>query len=315
MPLSSPPPRRVGPTALTRLGVLAAIWGFSFLLIKVGLEGLSATQVVSARLLAGAAVLAAVVAVRRVALPRSPVLWGHLAVLGLLANVVPFFLFAWGEANGAPSGLAGVYNATTPLFTLVVAMAVLPEERPTPARAGGLALGFLGVLVVLAPWRGLAGAGLAGQLACLGAAACYGVAFVYTRRFVSPSGYGPLPLAAGQLGAAALTMLALAPFIATGPVQLSGRVVGAMLVLGALGTGVAYLVYYRLIADVGPTTASTVTYLVPIVAVALGVAVRGEPIGWNDFAGAAVVIAGVAAAEGRLRLPRHRTPAGALHRS
>jgi len=296
------PPARpaVGRSAIGRLAVLAGIWGTSFLFIKVALEGMSATQVVLGRLLAGAAVLLLILAVRRQPLPRNRRTWGHLALMGLIANIVPFYLFAWGEQR-ASSSLAGIYNATTPLLTLLVALAVLPEERRNTARLVGLLLGFLGVLTVLGPWRGLGAASVSGQLAFLGAAVCYGVGFVYTRRYLSGSGYSPLVLASAQLVCSAVTMLALSPLIATGPVHLDARVLASVLALGAAGTGLAYLLYYRLIAELGATTASTVTYYIPLVAVTLGVLALGERVRWNDFVGAAVVVLGVAVAEGRLR--------------
>jgi drug/metabolite transporter (DMT)-like permease len=282
-----------------RLGLLSLIWGSSFLLIKVGLEGLAPTQVVIGRVVTGATVLLGAMAIRRLPFPRSRALWGHLAVLAVFANVVPFTLFAWGETR-IESGLAGILNGATPLLTLVFAIALLPEERITRTRIAGLVVGFAGVVVIVGPWRSGALSGeLAGQLACLGAAACYGVAFTYTRRFVSGSGQPLLVLAASQLAVATAVLLVLAPVIATEPMDLSTRVVAAVLSLGVGGTGIAYLLYYGLIRDVSATTASMVTYLIPIVAFALGVVVRGEPAHWYVFAGAAVVIAGVALAEGR----------------
>ncbi|MDQ6648690.1 MAG: DMT family transporter [Actinomycetota bacterium] len=296
----APTPRPTRRRSVLQLGVLAAIWGTSFLFIKVGLEGVSAVQIVLGRLLAGAAVLLVIVAVRRQPLPRSPRTWGHLALMGLVANIVPFYLFAWGEQR-ASSSLAGIYNATTPLLTLLVAIAVLPVERPNLARTVGLLLGFLGVVTVLGPWRGLGAASVTGQLAFLGAAACYGVAFVYTRRYLSGSGHSPLVLATAQLVCAAAAMIVLSPLVATDPVRLPARVVLSVLALGAVGTGLAYLLYYGLIAELGATTASTVTYYIPIVAVTLGVVVLGEEVRWNDFVGAAIVVLGVAVAEGRLR--------------
>lgn len=305
-PLSTAPARTAAaPAALNRASVLrllllACIWGMSFLFIKVSLEGMAPTQLVLARIALGMTALLAIVAVRGDRLPREPAVWGHLAVLGLLANLIPFSGFAWGEQHIA-SGLAGIYNASTPLFTLLVAMAALPEERPTRDRTVGLVLGFLGVLVVLAPWRGVGSGALAGQLACLVAAACYGVAITYTRKYLSPRGYAPLVLAAAQLMCATATLAVLVPLWATGPVRLAPRVVASILALGAFGTGIAYLLFYRLIAEVGATAASTVTYLAPLVAVAVGVAVLGETVAWNDFVGAGVVLLGVAVAGGQLR--------------
>jgi drug/metabolite transporter (DMT)-like permease len=282
-----------------RIAVLAAIWGCSFLFIKLALHGVSATQIVLARIVLGAMALGAFAALRREPLPRQPRTWAHLAFLGGVANVVPFLGFSWGEEHGATSGLAGIYNATAPLWTLMLAILVLPAERPTRARIAGLVTGFAGVLVVLAPWRSVEGAHLSGQLACLGAGACYGVAFVWTRRFVSATG-SPLGLATAQLLCATVEFGVLAPFVAASPVALPASVWLSLLALGAIGTGIAYVIYYGLIRDVGATTASTVTYVVPLVAVTLGVVALGESVRWNDFAGAAVVIAGIAVAEGRL---------------
>ena len=285
--------------SVARLALLSLIWGSSFLLIKVALEGLAPAQVVIGRVVAGATVLLGAMGVRRLPFPRSRALWGHLLVLAVFANVVPFSLFAWGETR-IDSGLAGILNGATPLLTLVFAVALLPDERITRSRVAGFLLGFAGVVVIVGPWRpGALSGELAGQLACLGAAACYGVAFAYTRRFVSGSNQPLLVLAASQLAVATAVLAVLAPFIATDDVQLSARVVAAVLTLGVAGTGIAYLLYYALVRDEGATTTSMVTYLIPVVAFGLGVVVRDEPAHWYVFAGAAVVIAGVAVAEGR----------------
>ena len=288
------------PSPWARIGVLAGIWGCSFLFIKVALEGMTATQIVLARIVLGAVAILGWLAVRREPLPRERMVWVHAAVMGVISNVVPFLGFAWGEQNGATSGLAGIYNATTPLWTLVFAILFLPSERPSRVRIAGLVVGFAGTLVVLAPWRTVHGAGLAGQLACLGAGACYGVAFVYTRRFLSGRA-APLGLAAAQLTCAAIEIGIVAPIVATHPVSLPPRVWLSVLALGAAGTGLAYVIYYGLVRDVGATTASTVTYLVPLVAVTLGVAALGESLRWNDFVGALIVLGGILIAEGRLR--------------
>lgn len=293
-------------TTVIRLGLLACIWGASFLLIKLALEGLSPIQIALGRLVAGAVVLAGIVAVRRRPLPKDLATWGHLAAMGVVANIIPFFLFGWGEER-ITSGLAGVLNGTTPLFTLGLAVAALPQERLGRGRAAGLLIGFAGVVLVVGPWdQNPLTSSIPGQLACLGAAACYGVAFVYTRRFLAGKGHPPLVLAACQLGAASVMLGLAAPLVARQPMELDPVVVGSVVVLGAVGTGLAYLLYYALIADAGATTASMVTYLIPIVAVVLGIVVLSEPVGWNLFVGAAVVILGVATAEGRL--PWFRRP-------
>ena len=289
-----------------RLCLLAGIWGCSFLFIKVALEGLSPPQVVLGRMLSGALVLLAVIAVRRQRFPTALKAWGHLAVFTVIANIVPFLLFAWGEQR-ISSSRAGVLNATTPLCTLVFAMALLPEERPTANKIAGLVVGFVGVVVLVAPWAEHGGANasdLGGQLACIGAAAAYGIAFVYSRRFVSVLDLPAGVLAAGQLTVGTVMLLLMTPFVAADPVHLTARVVLSVLALGGLGTGIAYLIFHRLVRDAGATSTSMVTYLIPVTAVILGVVVLGESVSWNLFAGAAIIIAGVALAEGRLQPKR-----------
>ncbi len=287
--------------AMCRLALLGAVWGTSFLFIKVALEGLAPLQVALGRTLAGAAVLWVIVVIRRLPVPRDRSLWGRVAVLSLVANVIPFYAFAW-AGERISSGVAGVYNATTPLMTLVIAIVFLPEERPSRERLIGLLLGFVGVVVVLGPWRGLDQANLlTGQLAALGAAASYGVGFNVTRRMLSGTGVSPLVLATCQLTAAAAILGVITPVVSRETMTLTPRVVLSMIALGALGTGIAFALYHGLIRDVGATSASMVTFVIPLVAVALGVAVLDEPLGWNLFAGGAIVIVAVALAEGRLR--------------
>ncbi|GAA2751833.1 DMT family transporter [Amnibacterium kyonggiense] len=285
--------------------LLALTWGASFLFIKVGLEGLSPAQVVLGRLIAGAVVLFVASTVSRSPLPRQPIVWLHLLVVALLLCVEPFLLFAWAEQH-ISSGLASIYNATTPLMTMLVSLIALPSERPTRTRFAGLLAGFAGVTIVLGPWQGSGGGELGGQLACLAATACYGIAFVYLRRFVSPRGLAAIPVATVQVGVGAAIMVLLSPMIATGPITLTPSVVLCVLALGVLGTGLAYVWNTNVVAGWGATSASTVTYLTPLVGVALGVVVLGERISWNEPAGAVVVILGIALSQGRLAPLIHR---------
>lgn len=231
--------------------------------------------------------------------PRDARTWWKLAFVGLVANAIPFALFSWGELH-VTSGIAGIYNATTPLFTVAFAIAFLPVERATAERVVGLLLGFAGIVVVLGPWRGVGENTVLGQLACLGAGASYGVGLVYVRRHVAPLHLDVVSQTACQLTAATV-MLAVATPLAGGEVDLTLKVVGAVLALGAVGTGLALIVYNSLIRDVGATSTSLVTFVIPVVAVALGVVALGEPVTWNLFVGAVVVVLGVAVAEGRLR--------------
>lgn len=277
---------------------LALTWGASFLFIKISLGGLSPVQVVFGRLAAGAVALILICLVTRQRLPRDRQVWAHLTVVAALLCVVPFFLFAWAQQH-ISSALASIYNATTPLMTMLVALAALPQERPDRARLAGLGMGFLGVLVVLGPWRaGLAGSAGA-QLACLGATLSYGVAFVYLRRFVSPRGLGAVPVATIQVGLAAVITAGLLAVRAGQPMDLDPAVIAAILTLGGLGTGLAYVWNTNVVAAWGATNASTVTYLTPLVGVTLGVLVAAEDVHWNEPLGGLVVIVGIALSQGR----------------
>ncbi|MFD4671292.1 DMT family transporter [Lentzea sp. NPDC058450] len=296
-----------------QFALLALAWGASFLFIKIGLEGLSPAQVVLGRLVTGAAALAVIAAVTRQRLPREPVVWAHLTAVAVLLCVVPFLLFAWAEQH-VDSGLASIYNATTPLMTMLVALVALPGERLTRSGLAGLAVGFAGVLVVLAPWQGSAEGTLAAQAACLAATSCYGLAFVYLRRFVSPLGLPTVAVTTVQVGVGAVLMLAAAPFVAISPVQLSWRVVLSVTVLGVVGTGLAYVWNTNVVAGWGATTAATVTYLTPVVGVALGIVVLGERLSWHEPVGALVVLLGMALVQRRTgaatqrRRAKNRTP-------
>jgi drug/metabolite transporter (DMT)-like permease len=285
-----------------RLALLALLWGSSFLFIKVSLDGLSPIQIVLARMTAGALVLLGIIALRHERLPRGPRTWGHIAVAAIVANLIPYFLFGWGEER-VDSSVAGTLNATTPLFTLAIAYATRTEPSITRERVTGFLLGFLGAVLIVAPWQSTGGS-TAGALACLAAAASYGISYVYMRRYLTNRDSTPLALAAAQISLGALMLIVTAPALATQTVDLQLDVVASVLALGALGTGLAYQLNYQLIHDEGATTTSTVTYLLPIVAVILGAIILSEPITWNLFAGTAIVLAGVALSERRFARSR-----------
>ncbi len=284
-------PRGIG--ILVQFIATALIWGSSFLFIAEAVQGLSPVQVVLGRVCIGAVVLLVVCAVTRSRFPPEPRTWVHLSVVAMLLCVIPFLLYAW-AGQFIDSSLASIYNATTPLMTMLVALVALREERLTPPRLIGLLLGFAGVIVVLGPWHGFSGENaVPAQAACLGATLSYGVAFVYLRRFVTPLGLPAVPVATMQVGIAAVVMVLVAPFTALTPVTLTAPVVLSMLALGALGTGLAYVWNTNVVAAWGATNASTVTYLSPVVGVALGALVRGEAITWNEPVGCAIIVAGI----------------------
>lgn len=301
--------RGTGPGASTvaQFVGMGLVWGASFLFMKVALDGTSPLQIVWTRLVLGALALAVVVAATRSPLPRAGALWGHLAVLGVVGCAVPFTLFAWAEQH-VSSGIASIYNATTPLMTALMVTLAFRVERLTRDRMAGVAVGLAGVVVLSAPWQLAGGARAldeaAGQLACLGAALCYGITFAYLRRFVTPRGVPAVTTAFLQVGFGAVALLLLTPWVVTSPVRLTPEIVGSLLVLGVLGTGVAYLWNVRVVVRWGPTAASTVTYITPVVGVALGVLVLDERLGWHEPAGALLVLLGILLAQGRLRRRR-----------
>jgi drug/metabolite transporter (DMT)-like permease len=288
------------PANLLRLVLLAVLWGSNFLLIRVALQSLSPTQILLGRIWLGALVLLSVLLARGIELPRSIAVWGHLAVAAVIANIIPYYLFAWAEQYVA-SNVAGVLNATTPLFALGLAVFMRVEQRLTVTRAIGFLLGFLGAVIVLTPSRttGL-DQPLVGDLACLVAASSYALAYIYQARFLTNRDMSPLVLATGQLIAAAVLLLPVTSFTVTRSITPSPAVVVSMLLLGALGTGAAYILNYRLVTDEGPTTASIVSYLLPVVAVALGGLVLDEPVTWNLLLGGILVLIGLGISEGRV---------------
>jgi drug/metabolite transporter (DMT)-like permease len=287
--------------------LVALTWGSSFFFAKIGLDGLAPQQVATVRTVLGALTLVVVLLVTRRRWPREKRMWGHLLVVAVFLNAVPSSLMAWAEQT-VPSGLASIYNATTPITTLLALAVLVPTERLNRRQIAGIVLGIVGVLVLVGPWDVLADpevlASVPGQVALLGMTASYGIGLAWLRRFGVGGGYDPTTVATVQLTLAAALMLVVAPVVARGPVQLDWRIVGAMVALGAVGTGLAYAWNTRLVGAWGAGRASTVTYLTPVVGVALGVLVLGEPLRWNEPVGGLVVLAGIALASGLLRARR-----------
>lgn len=298
------------PVAIAVQFVLCGIvWGSSFLFMKVALTGISAAQVAWSRLILGALTLGVFVALRRDRLPRRLAVWGHMTVLAVSFCVVPFLLFSWAQQY-VTSGLASIYNATTPIMTALMAWLVFRVEKLKPTQIAGIVIGILGVMVIIAPWQGMNfSQSLVAQLAILGATACYGFSLAYMRRFASNTGMSALVFSLLNIGLGAAIMVILTPVLVLSPVTLDLPVVGSVLLLGCLGTGVAYVWNQNTLRAWGPTRASTVTYITPIVGMLLGVVLLGETLSWNEPVGALVVFLGILLAQDRLRL-RARKNAG-----
>ena len=277
---------------MKRLVLLAGIWGWSFLFIKVAVGGLTPSTVAALRVGLGAVVILGFLRARGLQLPRGWRWWRHFVVVALSGSAIPFTLLAWGEQH-ISSALTAVLNASTPLFAALFA-GLLLGDRLRPAHVAGLILGFVGVAVAVGlAVEDLSGAALGGELAAVVAGAGYGLAFAYSRRHLTT--IPPVVAAGGQLLTA--TVL-LAPFALVTSVRqgfhLTPTRVAAMVLLGVLGSGVAYVLSYRLIADLGPTRASLVTYLIPIVAVTVGVVFLDEAFSLRLVVGGGLTIAGIA---------------------
>lgn len=282
--------------------VLAGVvWGASFLFMKVSLEGISPAQVAWTRIVLGALTLGVLVLARREHLSRSIRVWGHLTVLGLTFCVFPFLLFSWAQQH-VSSGVASIFNATTPIMTAVMAWLVFRVERLKTLQVVGIAVGVLGVLLIIAPWQGIALDGsLVAELAILGATASYGFSLAYMRRFASNTGMSALGFTFGYIAMAGVVMGVLTPFLVLTPVRLDLPIVASLLMLGCLGTGIAYVWSQNTVRAWGPTRASTVTYITPVVGVVLGILILGETMSWNEPVGALVIFLGILLAQDRLR--------------
>ncbi|WP_176732400.1 MULTISPECIES: DMT family transporter [unclassified Streptomyces] len=284
------------------MAVLALLWGSGFLWIKLALEGgLAPLHITVIRCALGALVLLVLARSARQSLPRDRRTWGHLVVAAFFCNALPFFLFSVGEQT-VDSGVAGVLNATTPLWSLVIGIALGTERGFRPLHLTGLLLGFAGILLIFAPWHQ---AGLTGEgaLALVAAAVSYAVAFAYMARHLIGRGTAPLALSAAQLLMATGLTVPVLPAVGTasnadaGAPTLTAWI--AIVVLGIFGTGITFHLNSRLIADEGPTAAATVGYLLPVVSVVLGALVLGEQLGIRVIAGMTVVLLGVGLTRGR----------------
>lgn len=286
-----------------RFVLLSLIWGFSFLFIKVGTGAFAPLQVTLGRMVFGTVVLVATLAVKRHRLPRGKRTWLHLTVAAFLLNALPFSLFAYAELT-IPSTLAGICNATTPLWSMVVSVVALSEDKPSRQRFAGVGLGFLGVLTVLGAWQGFSGQDPAGTAMALIAGASYAVGWAYVRRTLAGAKTSNLALSGSQLLLGTVQLALITPFFTSVPTSFPILPVLSVVALGALGTGVAFLLQYALVAEKGPTIAVMVTYLIPVVATAAGVLLLHERLGWNEPVGAVVVLAGAALTQLRPRRPR-----------
>jgi drug/metabolite transporter (DMT)-like permease len=277
---------------------LGLVWGCSFIFIKLGLEFLTPFGVAFARCALGAITLLIVVKLMKIKLPKEKSTWYKLWIVAMLLNVVPGILFAYAEMH-VTSVLAGIINATTPLATLIVMLIAFREEKLKAEQVYGLLLGGLGVMVVLGVWQGIGDNQLTGVIALLIAVTCYGISFPYSKRNIIPLGLKPEAAATTQLIMAAITLLPFYLYDGISQDNYRPANIFAMLALGILGSGFAYIWNFSIIAAAGSSIASSVTYLTPVVAVFVGWLFLGEVIVWHEPVGALLVILGAAVSQGR----------------
>lgn len=271
---------------------LTLTWGLSFLFIRVALSSFAPLQISFLRIALGAATLFIIAKSRGVKIPLDGKIWFHSAITALLLNVIPFSLYAYGELR-VSSALAGIWNAATPLFTVVFASLLITSERPNRRRTIGLLTSFAGVIFVLGPWKGALHSDLIGSIECIAATLCYGIGSPYSRRFLTGK-TGILEQSLIQLICGTVIMLPLEILTYRAPHDLHLTSLFSIVLLGAVGTGAAYLAMNTLFREAGPTIASTVTYVMPIVSTIAGVGFLGEHLAWNQLAGATVIIGGMA---------------------
>ena len=279
--------------------LLGFLWGSSYLFIKIGVDaGLQPFTLVTLRLLVGFALLAVVVVAAREQLPRSPRTYAHLVVMAAFSVAIPFSLITWAEQS-VDSTLASVLNGSVPLFVIVIAAVFLRDEPISINRLAGLLLGFLGVAILVGfDPADLVGGDLAAKLALIGSSLSYAIGGVYARRMVH--GLRPMIPAVFQVGFA-LVMVGVLALIFERPLNVPLRpdAILAVIWLGLLGSGAAYLVFFRLLGRWGATRTSMVAYLLPVFGIVLGAVVLSEEIDAGLLVGTALVIAGIALVNAR----------------
>ena len=292
---------RLGDIAL--LTVLSILWGGSFFFIEVLVSAWPPLTIVTIRVAIAAVILWLIIVAKKIDIPKTRIAWFALFVVGLLNNAIPFCLIVWGQTQ-ISSGMASILNATVPFFTVLVAGALLSDERITKGKMLGVVIGFIGTTIMIGPGvllSGLSSGAVLGQIAVLGAALSYAIAGVWSRRFKT-LGISPLVIATGQTTMAALMLLPLTLYVDQPWTLMNASIVtwGAMLGLAVLSTVLAYILYFRLIASAGATNAALVAFLIPISAILLGVIILDEQFTKAQAIGMALISLGLLIMDGRL---------------
>lgn len=288
------------------LFALSILWGGSFFFVEIAVSELPPLVIVLCRVGLAASVLWAIILARGIALPHGREVWLTFLGMGMLNNAIPFFLIVWGQQSIA-SGLASILNATTPIFTVVIAHFFLADEQISTRKFVGILIAIAGVVILVLPSIGLGEtSSLLGQLAILGATISYGFASVFGRRFKS-LGISPMMSSAGQLtGSTALLLpVTLAMHSPLDMAMPSTTVLIALILLAVACTALAYLLFFSILSSAGATNIALVTLLVPVTAVLLGVLVLGEKLSANHLIGMAGISLGLLVLDGRLFRRHH----------
>lgn len=280
---------------------LSGLWGCSYFLVEIALQGLSVMTLVAMRVLLAALALWVFALVTGATLPRGIHIWSSFLLMGLLNNIIPFTLIVWGQTT-ISSSLAAILTATTPLFAVLVAAAWLRDEPVSKGKVIGLILGFAGVIVMIGPEviNELGDHALA-QIAVVLASLSYALAGAYGRRF-SALGIKPVVSAAGQVSMSALLLVSFVVFTEDLGVflEIEGKVWSAIAVLAIFSTSVAYVLYFRILASAGVTNLMLVTFLMPVTAIFLGIAVLDEQLGATESVGMLLISFALVAIDGRI---------------
>jgi drug/metabolite transporter (DMT)-like permease len=276
------------------------IWGASFLFIELSLSFLSPVGVAFWRTLFGALSMVIVILVLRSKLPSSFEAWKRLTIAGILMSSAPFVLFAYAQTQ-VTSVLAAIINAVTPIATVIVILLAFRTEKLKPHVIAGIVVGLIGVFVVLGAWQGFGSNSPIAVLALIAAITLYGFGTPYVRKYVTPLNLSTEVSVFGQIGTASLTLLPV--YLLSGPAFTAvpkPEAVASIVALGALGSGISYLFYYKVLDIVGSAIASSVTYITPVIAVLLGVLLLGEKLNWYEPVGGLIVILGAAISQGSI---------------
>jgi drug/metabolite transporter (DMT)-like permease len=280
--------------------VAGLIWGGSFLFVELALTALTPIGVAFWRTTFGALAMLIAMAIFKTRLPTSFDVWRKMTIAGILMSSVPFTLFSYAQIF-VSSALASIINAITPMATVIVMLIAFRAEKLKTHVVVGLVIGLIGVLVVLGVWKGFGSNEPLAILAMLIAVTCYGIGTPYVRKNITPLNLPTEVSVFGQIGTAAITLLPIYLLSGSwliGPV--SFEAVASVLAIGVLGSGVAYLLFYKVLDIAGSAITSSVTYLTPIIAVILGVAVLNEQLQWYEPIGGLIVIAGAAISQGSI---------------